>query len=75
MGAQGLGRQGESLLCEDAFTAPARRMSCMLATMYICLSDSLRYAAVACRADQVEAGWIEQLNKEQNSWLAAEQEM
>ena len=55
MGAQGLGPQGESLMCNDAFAASARRISCMLAAMCTCLSTVSHVPVVACRADQLAA--------------------
>ena len=57
-GAQGLGPEGESLMCDDAFTASARFISCMLAAISICLSTVSNVPVVACRGDEA-GGWFE----------------
>ena len=57
VGAQGLGPEGESLMCDDAFTASARCIRCMLAAMYIRLSTVSDVPVVACRVSELVAGW------------------
>ena len=67
MGAQGLGPEGESLMSNDAFTASARRISCMFAAMYIGLSTVSHVPVVPCRADQLAACFTA-AKQHKNSW-------
>ena len=74
MGPQGLGPEGESVMCDDAVTASARRISCMLAATYVGLSTVRHRLAMSAGLINRQLAWL-QLDKTWSSWHCSQDEI